>query len=51
MSLPYVNKQTMHLEAGSVKQWRANYTLIQAITDTCTTLVMQPPQAPGMAQQ
>ena len=28
MSLNYVNKQTMHIEAGSVKQWRANYTLI-----------------------
>ena len=33
----------MQIEAASVKQWRANYTLVQALNDTCTTLVMQPP--------
>lgn len=43
MQLPYVNKQTMTIEAASVKNWRSNTSLAQAITDTCTTLLMQPP--------
>ena len=50
MALPYINKQTMTIEAASVKNWRSNTSLAQAITDTCTTLLMQPPGG-GMPQQ
>ena len=47
--LSYFNEQTMQLEADSIKQWRGNYTLLQAVTDTCTTILMNPPRQIGGA--
>jgi len=44
-SLAYVNKQTMMIEPDSVKNWRANTTLEQVVTDTSNTIAFAPPNA------
>lgn len=51
MQLTYVDRQTMQIQCDTVKTWRSNYTLAQAITDTCTVLLMQPPGGQQPQQQ
>lgn len=41
--LAYVNKQSMMIEPDCVKNWRANTTLEQVVTETSNTIAFAPP--------